>query len=45
MFRDDYRMDTMKTVAGVNKFSILTIPNLKTYVNAECNALTKAVKK
>ena len=38
-------MSMMKTTAGVSKFSTLTIPNLKFCVNAEHNALMKAIKK
>ena len=39
MLRDDYCVNAMKTVAGANEFSTLTIPNFKIYVNAEHNAL------
>ena len=45
MFRDECCMSMMKTVAGEDEFSTLTIPNLKTHVDAECNALMKAIKK
>ena len=38
-------MKMMKTAAGANEFSTLTIPNLKINVNTECNTLMKAIKK
>ena len=37
-------MNVMKTVVGDNELSTLTITNLKTCVNAEHNALMKAIK-
>ena len=45
MFRDDYCMDAMKTLAGANKFSTLSILDLKIHANAENNALMIAIKK
>ena len=33
----------MKTIAGENEFSALTIANLKVHVNAELNALIKSI--
>ena len=44
-FRDPYFMTMMKTVAGINDFSTLTIERLTFCVNVEHQALTKATKK
>ena len=45
MFRDEHCANMMKTAAGENEFSTLTIPNLKTRVSTEHGALMKAIKK
>ena len=45
MFRDEYYLQMMNTVAGENDFTTLTISHFKVCANAECNAFVNAAKK
>ena len=44
-FRDDSCLQMMNTVAGENDLQTLTIPYLKSFLNAECNTFANAAKK